>query len=209
MSNTPLYFGSWNMRGLNDPIKQIEIKSFVKNNNMSLIGLIEHKIKEPNSGRILNSMLPNWSFVHNYAHAPIGRNFVSWNPDLGTLNVLGQSSQAIHYQVQSVVGDIQFIATFVYGSNKYLERVDLWHDLSLWNSTNPWVILGYFNALRFPFDKVGGDRHWPSYMGTFNNCITSNELYDLRYSGCHFTWANKQDPNHFVSTKIDRVLINE
>lgn len=128
------------MRRLNGPITQKEVKSFVKNNNLSIIGLIEHKIKEPNSGRILNLMLPNWPFVHNYTHAPIGRICVSWDPALVSINMLSQTSQAMHCQVHSIVGGIDFNATFVYGSNNYLERAELWLDLSLWNSSNPWVI---------------------------------------------------------------------
>ncbi len=42
----PLQFGFWNMRGLNDPLKQKGVRSFVNKNNLSIIGLVEHKIKE-------------------------------------------------------------------------------------------------------------------------------------------------------------------
>lgn len=182
------------MRGLNDPLKQKEVKQLVRKYNLSLIGLLEHKIKEPNSNRILNSMLPNWSFANNYPCAPVGRICVSWDPSIITLIVLAQSNQAIHCQIQSVSGGVHFLATFVYGSNIYFEREILQHDLSIWNSSSPWVILGDFNALCYPSDKVGGNRHWPSYMDAFSNCICSNEVDDLRYSGCQLPGSISKTP---------------
>ncbi|XP_058219491.1 uncharacterized protein LOC131330032 [Rhododendron vialii] len=46
-------------------------------------------------------------------------------------------------------------------------------------------------------------------MNEFNGCLYAFELDDLRFSGCFFTWANKQDHAHHVTTKLDRVLVNE
>jgi exonuclease III len=209
MSVNPLQFGFWNMRGLNDPLKQKEVRSFVNKNKLSVIGLVEHKIKEHNFSRVFSSMIPFWSFVHNYTNSSSGRICIGWDPTIVKVFVLAQTSQAIHCGIHSVTGDINFTATFVYGSNDYHERDALWQFLSTWNNPGPWVILGDFNALRYPSDKVGGDPHWPSYMDDFAKCIAFNELEDLKYTGCHFTWSNKQDPSHVVTTKIDRVLVNE
>lgn len=190
MSINPLHFGCWNMRGLNDPIKQKEVRSFVTINKLSFLGLVEHKIKEPNASKILTSMLPFWNFVHNYVQAPNGRIIVAWDPTAVDINILDKSSQAIHCQV-SIPSGTQFVATFVYGSNSYVERTELWNSLNSWRSSLSWIVLGDFNALRFPSDKVGGDYHWPPHMEDLNKCISHNDLDDLRYTGCHFTWANK------------------
>ena len=46
-------------------------------------------------------------------------------------------------------------------------------------------------------------------MDDLNRCILANDLDDLRFSGCLLTWNNKQSDGDFISTKIDRVLINE
>lgn len=209
MFKIPLHFGCWNMRGLNDPIKQKEVTSFVRKNNMSLFGLLEHKIKDAKLSKIIDSMFPSWSVVHNSAIAPNGRICVVWDPSILNLSVERQSSQSIHCSIQPVSGGTKFMATFVYGSNLFMERKDLWNDLTVCNTSEPWVILGDFNALRYITDKIGGDNHWPPHMEDFNNCVVTNELEDLRYSGCHFTRSNKQDSTHFISTKIDRVLVNE
>lgn len=134
MSTPPLQFGFWNMRGLNDPLKQKEVRSFVSKNKLSIIGLVEHKVKESNFNRIFCSMIPFWSFVHNYTHSPNGRICIGWDPSLVKVIVLGLSSQAIHCKIHSVSGDTQFVATFVYGSNLYNERIELWQDLNSWNN---------------------------------------------------------------------------
>ena len=68
---------------------------------------------------------------------------------------------------------------------------------------------GGFNAIRSPREKSGGTTQWPPHMDKFNNCLYSCVLDDLRFSGCYYTWNNRQDaPNH-ISSKIDRVLVNE
>lgn len=75
MTMQPINFGFWNTRGLNDPIKQKEVKSFVNKNKLSLLGLLEHKIKEDFASRIIKFVCPQWDFVNNYSHAPSGRIF--------------------------------------------------------------------------------------------------------------------------------------
>lgn len=209
MALQPLNLGFWNIRGLNDPLKQKEVKCFVHKNKLSIVGLLEHKIKEGNAFRVINHICPQWSFVNNYTQASIGRILVCWDPQIVQIQVLDQSDQFIHCEVQSKCGNSPFFATFVYGDNFYLNRQALWSRLHLLSTASPWIVLGDFNVIRFPREKVGGSAYWPPYMDDFNNCLFALGLDDLRYTGCFLTWANKQDPTHFVSTKLDHVLVNE
>lgn len=209
MNSSDLCIGFWNIRGLNDPLKQKEAKIFVRTSKLSMVGLLEHKIKESNVDRILKYICPHWHSTHNYRHAPLGRILVCWDPLVLSVTVLDQSNQFIHCEVHALQGDHIFLATFVYGSNSYIERHTLWQSIQSFKSITPWVVLGDFNAIRTPHEKAGGPKHWFPHMDDLNNCLHIAELDDLRYSGCYYTWSNKQvSPNH-VSTKIDRIIVNE
>lgn len=80
MSSSSLRFGFWNLRGLNDPLKQKAAKTFWYKNELSLIGLIEHKIKEPNIKRIVNYICPHWQSANNSMYAPHWENTVVLEP---------------------------------------------------------------------------------------------------------------------------------
>ncbi|XP_058211571.1 uncharacterized protein LOC131323743 [Rhododendron vialii] len=196
-------------RGLNDPIKQKEVKCFLSNKKLSLLGLLEHKIKEASASRIISYICPHWNFVNNYLQAPLGRILVCWDPNVIQVQVLDRSDQFLHCEVHPKCEGGPFLATFVYGGNSYLSRQTLWSSLQQLNSSSPWIVLGDFNAIRFPNEKVGGITNWPPHMNEFNRCLYALELDDLRFSGCFLTWTNRQDSAHFVSTKLDTVLVNE
>lgn len=55
----------------------------------------------------------------------------------------------------------------------------------------------------------GGDPSWPACKSEFNDCIVLSELKDLSYGGCQFTWANKQGKGNYITSKLDRALVNE
>ncbi|KAI8563945.1 hypothetical protein RHMOL_Rhmol03G0148200 [Rhododendron molle] len=73
-----------------------------------------------------------------------------------SLTVLCQSDQYIHCEVQPKDGSALFLVTMVYGANSMLERRALWHSLSQFRSSSPWVVLGDFNAIRYPRGKLRG-----------------------------------------------------
>jgi exonuclease III len=56
----------WNMRGLNDPSKQREVKSMVKRHFIGLLCLIETKVKERKADHIRNTIVLDWGFIFNY-----------------------------------------------------------------------------------------------------------------------------------------------
>lgn len=59
-------FASWNIRGLNNPIKQVKIRKFIQANILSLIGLVETKVRPENLASTMKQSLPSgWDFVHN------------------------------------------------------------------------------------------------------------------------------------------------
>ncbi|KAG5548914.1 hypothetical protein RHGRI_014320 [Rhododendron griersonianum] len=209
MDCSPKNFGFWNLRGLNDPLKQREAKNWVFKNKLSLVGLIEHKVREPKVPTMIKSMFPLWNFVSNHPSSTMGRLLICWNPLVFHVQVLCQSSQYVHCKVLTCDGQHSFDATFIYGATSYLERQQLWADLQHLCVITPWVVLGDFNAIKSPTEKVGGDRAWTSWMEEFNSCLQSTELVDLRFSGCYYTWSNKQLGDAHISTKIDRVLVNE
>ena len=72
---------SWNIRGLNDPLKQREVRSFVKSKAIDLICLVETRVRAPNRDRIFSSLFPGWRLFHNYEHALLGRIWICGNPE--------------------------------------------------------------------------------------------------------------------------------
>lgn len=51
-------FASWNVRGLNNPIKQVEIRRFFQAYRLSLVGIVETKLRKENLDSAMKKCLP-------------------------------------------------------------------------------------------------------------------------------------------------------
>lgn len=71
------------------------------------------------------------------------------------------------------------------------------------------VLFGDFIAIRYPHERFGGQDSWPPKMEEFNEYLLKSDLEDLGYCGHQFTLSNKRERGGYISTKIDRLLVNE
>ena len=189
---------SWNIRGLNQPHKQEEVRTLISSHKITLCGLNETKVRSARSSTIAKSLLPGWKFLFNYSKHKVGRIWVAWEPSQVSICLLSTTYQVIHTSVNILDSQQSFLASFVYGMNSDLERSTLWAELSTFSQSahsQPWIVLGDFNSMRFPSEKVGGDISWDSAMESFNICCHATEIDDLKFTGHQLTWSNK-NPNN-------------
>lgn len=52
---------AWNVRGLNDPVKQKEVTKFLTKENIHVACLLETKVLIANHSGVMNHVLYNWS----------------------------------------------------------------------------------------------------------------------------------------------------
>ena len=71
---------AWNIRGLNDPLKQKEMGTFFRVHSLSVVGILETRVSASNKDKIFTSIFSGWGLLHNYDHALLGRIWVCWNP---------------------------------------------------------------------------------------------------------------------------------
>jgi hypothetical protein len=64
---------SWNVRGLNMPLKQKEVRKVVRRLNLSIVCLVETRVKVDNFPRIVASMLPGWKVINDYSQHYLGK----------------------------------------------------------------------------------------------------------------------------------------
>lgn len=64
---------TWNVRGLNDPIKLSEVKNFINKNNIQIIALISTRVRVNNSAKIQKRFGSAWKWLSNYSYSPKGR----------------------------------------------------------------------------------------------------------------------------------------
>lgn len=103
---------SWNVRGLNDPLKQSEIKKFLRRNKVDIAGLVEVKVRLNKIEKVARKALPHWELCHNAGAVP--RVWCGWNkrklkgrllhetPQCLTLEMEIIKSQKLFYFVSSV-----------------------------------------------------------------------------------------------------------
>jgi hypothetical protein len=144
---------SWNIRGLNNPLKQHEVVSLMKKHKMDVCGLLETKLLSSRVGSMHKFRLRHWQYLSNTDVACTARIVVFWNPSTVKVDLFASSTQALHLSVTYLISHISFMATFVYGFNIISARRSLWEDLRRWNSSCPWMVLGDFNSMLSSADK--------------------------------------------------------
>lgn len=70
--NFLIHFWSWNIRGLNDPLKQKEVRKLIVEHRFSFFwGLVETKVKAINKDKVLRAIDGSWKVLCNYFFFPL------------------------------------------------------------------------------------------------------------------------------------------
>lgn len=124
-----MYLCTWNVRGLNNPCKRIEVKRFINQNKLTFIAQLETRVKQHNSTKVMKKFENNWKWEDNYDYSERGRIWLAWNPAKIMVNVILKSSQFIHESLFDKGSGLQICFTAVYGLHTVETRKPLLQDL--------------------------------------------------------------------------------
>ena len=204
--------GCWNIRGLNSPIKQREVKHMLLSNNLSFCALLETHLNSSVVDDTCRKIFGQWSWCSNAGWCSSGTRIVcAWNTRIIDVMVLESHAQYINCQVH-IKGDLtHFFLSVVYGANTCVMRRQLWSGMRKFKvllNYNAWLACGDFNSMLFPHDGWGGSSRRNMDMLDFANCVEDVDLFDMKYSGTQFTWVQKPSGGSGIMRKLDRVLTN-
>ena len=120
---------SWNVRGVNEPHKQREIRSLIRKKRISLLGLNKIRAQQCKHKAIIHLICPSWMYLTNYSSHPNGRIWMMWDPTVLDVLLLYSSDQVIQVQVLDLQNQTSLRVSFVYGHNDYILRRELWASL--------------------------------------------------------------------------------
>ena len=118
------HIASWNIRGLNWPNKQEDVKLFLQLNNIGLIGLLETKVKRQKMHNVADMIFQGWDWANN-CDISNGRIWVAWKPGIFRVSIQEKSDQFIHCAVTHLQDNKHFHITYIYGHNHELQRQPL------------------------------------------------------------------------------------
>ena len=101
----------------------------MKKYKMDVCGLLETKLLPSRVASMHKICLKHWKYFTNAEVAGTARNVVFYNPATVNLDCIASSAQAIHLSVTSLISQLSFKLTFVYGFNTISARRSLWGEL--------------------------------------------------------------------------------
>ena len=201
---------TWNVRGLNKPSHQREVKKFISSNSLSFLCCLETKVKREKSAKISQKINNKWSWAFNYDRHPNGRIWVGWDPAVWQVGILSASDQQMTCNILFLEKQFSFLSTFVYAHNKPHHRQLLWQDLMSFSGgiTQPWCVSGDFNCVLHLDEVSGGRERWTPDMEAFKDCHQSAGLGHVKTLGDAFTWYNNR-PEQPIFKRLDRMVANK
>ncbi|OMO60226.1 reverse transcriptase [Corchorus capsularis] len=196
----------WNMRGLNDPSKQVQVAKRIRSLNVDIACFLETRVKSPNFDRILKKHFMGWQSLNNYSHAINGCIWILWKSDI-PLNHVDTSEQ--HITMKVTLYQKVFYLTAAYCDNRGISRRRLWmqlRNLAQDIDSSSWILAGNFNCF-CKLDESSDFSGNASDIAEFNECLNDIAVFDHSFTGPLFTWSKNID-EHPLARKLDRVLIN-
>jgi hypothetical protein len=123
-----------------------------------------------------------------------GGGLVLFWDDAIKLNAL---SYGMHY-IDTLIWDgdhhASWCATFVYGEPRTQDRHVMWELLKRIKpvSCAPWLLIGDFNEVMWPFEHFSVRRRLEKQMMNFRDILTYCDVHDIGFSGMPWTYGNKQ-----------------
>lgn len=199
----------WNVRGLNSPQKQKDIRSLLLEWKVGLVCLVETKIKPSNFDKVYQCLFQGWCISSNFNYVKGGRILVAWLQNHFEVNVKRVHPQFIHMDVLHCALRRRFQFTVLYAENEANGRKELWDNLKRVADTTDgaWVVAGDFNCPLTYEDRIGRPIQ-AHEIAHFVDCTEYCNICDMCQVGSAFTWTNKQLGDSRVYSKIDRTLVN-
>ncbi|GKA68338.1 reverse transcriptase domain, reverse transcriptase zinc-binding domain protein, partial [Tanacetum coccineum] len=178
--------GMWNIRSMNQLKKQKAVIDFIKNEKISVCGIVETHIKAAKLSKVADIAFGGWDWVSNSIHSCKGcRIIIGWD---------------------------KIFCCYVYASNSGVERRILWNELrniKAITSGCPWLLMGDFNVTLNLEEHSAGGSKINGDMQAFRDCVNDIEVEDINSSGLFFTWIKSPlKPETSVLKKLDRVMIS-
>lgn len=150
---------------------------------------------------VVSNCLPVWCMEHNYDFHDGGKFWVCWDPSLGTVQLPDKGEQFVMVKVK-LISIIVFCATFVYTSTDAVIRRELWDYMvcTTCNTDIPWLVMGEFNSVIDPHERVGGTQVHPAQIVDFYDCVAITGLMDMKFTGIFLTWSNRH--TYRISSKL-------
>lgn len=70
---------TWNIRGLNKIPRQKEVSKFLRGNKVSMMAILEHKVKEQKVNQTMKRITTDWEWAANYEFSSKGRIWLVWD----------------------------------------------------------------------------------------------------------------------------------
>lgn len=125
---------------------------------ISILCLVETRVKMDNYPKVAGSMLPGWKIINNYSKHCLGKIWICWDPGGDKLEVFDIHAQVITCRVISKDSGVNWMLSVVYGATSGPDRRGLLTKLRVLKAAMgrvPWIITGDFNVIRFPEEKWG------------------------------------------------------
>ena len=116
----------WNVRGFNNPLKQREVVGRVRRLNVSIVCLLETRVKRLKMQKIVDKQFQGWKLYHNYSEALNGRIWLLWKNQV-QVDLVAITNQSI---TCCIIDDAKiFYLSVIYGCNDGVGRRLLWNHL--------------------------------------------------------------------------------
>lgn len=106
----------WNIRGFNKSIKHGVVKNWIKDQSILFGCIIETRVKEKKTEKIVEEVFHGWSFMSNYEFNLLGRMWIVWRSEVRMTPVY-KSAQLIMCSVMLPGKTEEFYCTFIYALN--------------------------------------------------------------------------------------------
>ena len=182
---------------------------FVRDHSLSVVCILETRVRASNKDKIFTSILSGWDLLQNYYHALLGRIWVCWNPSVVSIAAINCTDQAIFCYITVLKDNSSFFCSAIYASNNQIDKRVLCSHLQWCASTvgsKPWFLVGDFNTTRFASENNGGNMNTDTAMEEFHECLFNLELVNMPFLGPMFTWINHCAGDQFIARKLDRSL---
>ncbi|XP_024989206.1 uncharacterized protein LOC112523760 [Cynara cardunculus var. scolymus] len=182
------------------------------NNARNASGDSETHVSKDSLESICHNSFGRWYWMSNQAVCESGtRIILAWDSRVLDVMVLEIHSQFLICKVLLRGGQDYIFFSLVYGANVCTARRELWSGLLKFKvliGSHPWIVIGDFNSMLFPHDGFGGSSRRNMDMSEFCMCVEDVEIFDIHYTGVHFTWNQKPNSKGGIMRKLDRAIAN-